>query len=277
MNKRFLCLLGVGVLGTAGAARAVTISYPDFSSTAGLTLNGDAAQVGNDLRLTAPSFNESGSAFSTSAMALNNQNSFSTRFQFQITDSGGIGDQDGAGADGIVFVVQTVSNSVGGAGGGIGYQGIPNSVGIEFDTYNNGAQDDSLGNHVGIDLNGSVSSAVLTSVSPRFNDGNIWTGWVDYNGPLNLLEVRVNQTGIRPVLPTLTYSADLSAVLGAANAFVGFTAGTGSGWGDQRILSWEFEDDFNPIDVTVPEAGSTLLLLGAGLAGIVSSCRRRGC
>lgn len=39
----------------------------------------------------------------------------------------------GCGADGLVFVVQTNSNKVGG-GGGIGYQGIPNSVGVELDT-----------------------------------------------------------------------------------------------------------------------------------------------
>ena len=40
-----------------------------------------------------------------------------------------------------MFVLQTVSSNVGGVGGGMGYVGIPNSVGIEFDNWNNGAGD----------------------------------------------------------------------------------------------------------------------------------------
>src|SRR5688572_14410228 len=108
---------------------AATISYPDFSSVAGLTLNGSANQQGNTLQLTPSSAFQSGTAFSTSPIALNNLNSFSTRFQFQISNPAGIGDGDGTGADGLVFVVQTVANNVGGAGGGIGYSGIDKSVG----------------------------------------------------------------------------------------------------------------------------------------------------
>ncbi|MEO7762506.1 MAG: hypothetical protein ABIS68_11425 [Casimicrobiaceae bacterium] len=41
-----------------------------------------------------------------------------------------MGDSDGAGADGIVFVVQPVSSTVGGGGGGIGYFGIPTSLAV---------------------------------------------------------------------------------------------------------------------------------------------------
>ena len=69
-------------------AQATTINYADFNGVAGLTLNGNAAQAGNDLRLTPATFSQSGSAFSTSTIALNNLSSFSTRFQFQITNSG---------------------------------------------------------------------------------------------------------------------------------------------------------------------------------------------
>lgn len=246
---------------------ATTINYPNFSSTAGLTLNGNAAQAGSDLRLTPPTRNQSGSAFSTTAIALNNLSSFSTRFQFQIAESGGIGDEDGAGADGIVFAVQTVANNVGGGGGGIGYASIPNSAGVEFDTYNNGGQDANNGNHVGFDYNGSVASNPLLPIAPRFNDGNVWTAWVDYNGNTQAFEVRVNQSGLRPALPTLATTADLAAILGGPNAFVGFTAGTGGGWGDQRILNWIFESDYNPIG-NVPEAGSAMALLGLGSLGL---------
>jgi hypothetical protein len=250
-------------------AHASTITFGDFSSVTGLTLNGDAAQAGNVLRLTPALDYQSGSAFSTTTLALSSLNSFSTRFQFRITGSGGIGDENGAGADGLVFVVQTVSNNVGGSGGGIGYQGITPSVGIEFDTYNNGGWDDNNGNHVGIDLNGNINSVVQTGVLPRFNDGNIWTAWVDYDGSTNDLEVRVNQSGVRAASADLDYTVNLATLLGTPNAYVGFTSGTGAAWGNHDILNWQFESNYAPIG-SVPDTASTILLNLAGLVALVA-------
>jgi len=268
MNLRLLLKsILLSNLAFVASTQASSIDFNDFSSVSGLTLNGNASQAGNVLRLTPATGWQSGSAFSTTTLALNNLNSFSTRFQFQITGSGGISDTDGSGADGLVFVVQTVSNNVGGAGGGIGYQGISPSVGIEFDTYNNGSWDDNNGNHVGIDLNGNINSVTQVGVLPRFNDGNIWTAWVDYDGSSNQLEVRVNQTGLRPGAATLAYNVDLSSVLGTPNAYVGFTSGTGAAWGNHDILNWNFESKYAPIG-SVPESSATLPLLALGLAGL---------
>jgi hypothetical protein len=268
------CGIAVALLSWAGAHQASAISYTDFSSVAGLTLNGNAAQSGNVLRLTPAASFQSGSAFSTTTVGLNNLSSFSTRFQFRITASGGIGDADGVGADGIVFAVQTVANNVGGAGGGLGYQGISPSVGIEFDTYNNGAPDDNDGNHAGVDLNGSIDATTQVSVGTRFNDGNVWTAWVDYDGNANTIEVRFNQTGVRPAAANLSQSVNLSTVLGTPNAFVGFTAGTGSGWGNQDILNWEFATDYNPIG-SVPDAGNTLVMLALSCVGLAFWSKKR--
>ena len=244
------------------------IVFPNFSSTAGLQLNGDAAQVGNVLRLTPADFFQSGSAFTTTATALGNLNSFSTHFRFLITDSGGISDGDGTGADGIVFVIQTVSNNVGAAGGGIGYQGISPSIGIEFDTWNNGlGNSDPDGNHVGFDQNGSFSVPVVPETI-RFNNGQIWNAWIDYNGATDVLEARWSMGG-RPLLSQLTTTVDLEAVLNQNTAFLGFTSGTGSAFGNHDILSWEYRDSFNPIGTSaVPEASSILAwALTAGCFG----------
>ena len=122
--------------------------YKDFADVSDLQLNGDAIQSTNNLRLTSSTTWQSGSAFYTDSISLDDNASFSTAFDFLITESGGIGNP--AGADGIVFTMNTIANNVGGTGGGIGYEGIPNSFGVEFDTYNNGGWDNNDGNHVGM-------------------------------------------------------------------------------------------------------------------------------
>lgn len=250
---------------SAAANAATVITFPNFSSCAGLQINGDAACTGGVLRLT-PAAPGQGSAFSTTSIQLGAGASFSTFFTFRMSNVGGIGDGDGPGADGIVFVVQPVSSTVGGGGGGMGYDGIPTSVGVEFDTFNNGIGTDPNGNHVGIDLNGSVVSVQTAPVGTRMNDGNIWYAWVDYNG--TVLELRLSQQATRPDAAILSYVVDLAAVLGTTQAFVGFTAGTGAGWEDQDILSWQFNSGFDPIGVIGPFSVPVLspgLLAGAGL------------
>jgi hypothetical protein len=260
--------------GVAAVGEATVVNFPDFSSTAGLTLNGSAAATltgdGNVLRLTPANFGQAGSAFSSATI---NAASFSTFFSFRISGAGGwCCDASGqVGADGLVFVVQSVSSSIGGGGGGIGYLGIGQSAGVEFDTWNNGSGvGDPDSNHVGVDTNGSVNSLVTQGVSPNFDDGNIWYAWVDYDG--TTLDIRANQTGIRPVATLLSTSLDIPLLLGGSTAFVGFTSGTGADYGNHDILSWEYRDSFEPIGGAVPEPG-TLSLLGLGLA--LGAARRR--
>jgi hypothetical protein len=236
--------------GTAVAQQ--TINFPNFCTTSAFTLNGNTAALNPNaqcvLRLT-QDFGV-GSAFLTNTFSLAADASFSTFFRFQIPNPVGIGDADGAGADGIVFVIQTVSNTAGGGGGGIGYQGISPSLGVEFDTYNNGGQDQNSGNHIGIDLNGNVTSVALQPIPGRFNDGNVWFAWVDYNGVTDLLEARVSTTAVRPAAANVSTTVDLPALLGTTNAFVGFTSGTGAGGGTHEIVSWSLIGTFAPIGGT---------------------------
>jgi uncharacterized repeat protein (TIGR01451 family) len=224
-------------------------NFANFCDTSQFTLNGSAASLNPNgdcvLRLT-NNLGQSGSAFLTNTISLASDASFSTFFSFQISNPLGASDGDGQGADGLVFVVQTVANNVGGGGGGIGYAGIANSVGIEFDTWDNGGADPD-GNHVGINLNGSVSSVQAQSVTPRLNNGQVWFAWVDYNGVTDTLEVRVSETSTRPALPLMTEVVDLVAVLGQTDAFTGFTSGTGAAGNTHDILTWQFVGSFAPI------------------------------
>jgi hypothetical protein len=127
-------------------------------------------------------------------------------------------------------------------------------------------------NHVGVDLNGGMASWATVAVAPPFDDGNLWSAWVDYDG--TTLEVRANQSGTRPVSPILTMNVDLPSIIGANSAYIGFTAGTGSAWGNHDIVSWEYRDEFNPIPGTIPEP-VTLAGLFCGLASLGAYVRRR--
>jgi len=285
-------LLIAGLIATS--AQAAIFTYSDFSDLSDWQLNGATALInpggtgvtgpnpgdGKVLRLT-NDYWQSGSAFLSNAISLQNQASFSAKFDFQFTNQGN------TGADGIVFTVQTVSNTAGGVGGGIGYTGLGNSVGVEFDNWDNGpGYGDPNANHAAIDYNGSFSPigplvADLSTLGIDLDLGNILTAWIDYNGLTDLLEVRVtNAGGARPTSALLSDTVDLAAILGSNSAYVGFTSGTGAAKADHDIRNLVFENNFNSggagsggsgAGVPVP---APVTLLGLGLLGLAGMRRR---
>ena len=270
-----LATLFFGLTFCVDSAQAAILTFSDFSSTAGLTLNADAVGNLNNgidanpvLRLVPSAGSKRGSAFSSSTVEVSQ---FSTIFQFRITNAGGSFDGTDRGADGFVFVIQSVGAGTVGSGGGfgMGYNGISPSVGIEWDTWNNTSWDPNS-NHLGIDTNGSVVSLQTTAISPQFDDGNLWYGWIDYDG--TTLEVRTNQTGVRPAAATMSRVMDITGILGTNTAYVGFTAGTGAAFGDHDIVNWEYRDEFDPI-IEIPEP--TTLVIWSLLATLGLSFYRR--
>jgi hypothetical protein len=280
--KRKLIAAAVTVMSLSAHAGIVNVGYGDFSDTSEFQINGDAAthtpNSDNVLRLT-DGRSQSGSAFLTNPISLLNEASFSSFFSFQISNPSGSGDEDGIGADGLVFALQTISNTAGSFGGGLGYSGIDRSLGVEFDTYNNGAGDGSNGNHVGINLNGSVSSVLIHNEPVRFNDGDIWNVWVDYDGDSNTLGVSYSMDNVRPDAFTLSYEVDLVSIFGSDDVFVGFSSGTGGGGGTHDILSFGFNNDFRPIEDTNVTASvsepSAIFLMGMGLLALGGVGRRK--
>src|SRR5258706_16442223 len=118
MNRHWMLLLVLALLGLSARSARADFVYANFAtanSTSGgqtLKVNGSASvgYLGNQLQLTPSSPSQGGSAFTTNAISLGNNGSFSTHFQFQLSNYAGIGVGDGQGAELIVFVVQSVWN-----------------------------------------------------------------------------------------------------------------------------------------------------------------------
>lgn len=265
--SRWSCALALG-LTLASSLSAQTVYFQGFSSTSGLVLNGDATTTtttdGTVLRLAAASTSNAGSVFTTTQFSTAG---FSTAFQFRLTSPGGITDGVQTGADGLTFVLQSEgASSLGATGAGLGYDGIHNSVAVEFDTYLNSANSDPSTNHVGIDTGGSMISLATANVATRFDNGALWTAWIDYNG--STLEVRISDNGLRPTSALLAQSISISGTLDSGSAFIGFTGATGGAFENHDILNWNYSAVFvNGGVAAVPEP-SAAWLLGLGVVAV---------
>ena len=117
--------------------------------TPNFVLNGDATiQPGNVFQLTPAIGNQSGSVWNNIQINLNNP------FHFNIDIFLGC---NNGGADGIAFVLQPISTSLGSSGGGLGYAGISPSFSVEFDTWQNSQYADPSYDHIAIQRNGILN------------------------------------------------------------------------------------------------------------------------
>lgn len=225
------------MLNVPGAAFGVTTCL--LSDAGKIALNGNAQLLDGPrtLRLTTSALGQVGSAFYMSPMHIDR--SFSMEFDVTIWNSGGtVADPAGGrGADGFTFAIAPDPRSLGGGGGGLGYDGIagPN-VAVEFDTWMNGGID-ADGNHAGIDLNGSVASLAAAAVPFSMTDAQFHV-WIDYTGAQIEVRVAAGHGSARPGAPLLVHPIDLERHFGTATAYFGFTAGTGAEYSTHDILNW---------------------------------------
>ena len=247
MSLTSLGSFSVGIGSTPPPTGGASVNYANFTGATGLRLNGSAALASNVLRLTPAQGNQAGTAFLNNAYAVNADTSFQSRFQFRI--GGGTG-----GADGFTFLLQNNTAGagfLGAIGGALGYAAAgAGGLAIEFDTYNNGGIDPN-DNHIGINLNGSLTSVATAAAPFDLNSGSSLNAWVDYNGGTNLLEVFLSNTANKPGTAVLSRTLDLAGLLGS-QAFVGFSAGTGGLTNTHEIENWSFSTDSSAVTPPPP-------------------------
>ncbi|TAL45673.1 MAG: PKD domain-containing protein [Chitinophagaceae bacterium] len=124
------------------------LQVPVFSQN--YILNGNATQNNcNCYTLTQAVNWQGGSVWNANKINLN------TAFDFSFNVF--LGCIDLNGADGIVFILQPVSTSLGTSGEGMGFSGVTPSIGISLDTWQNTNLNDPAYDHISIQANGVVA------------------------------------------------------------------------------------------------------------------------
>lgn len=114
------------------------------------TLNGTAVRDKcNCYTLTNESAYQNGSVWNNTKIDLTHS--------FDFTFSINLGCRDEDGADGMAFVLQPLSTTIGATGEGIGFEGVSPSIGIVIDTYQNLGRNDPWYDNISIQVNGVVT------------------------------------------------------------------------------------------------------------------------
>ena len=199
-------------------------------------MNGDAYKEDcNCYTLTPAVDNKSGSIWNINKIDLTQP--FDYKFNIYL------GCVDADGADGIVFVLQPISTSIGSLGGGIGYEGVSPSIGITIDTWQNSNNNDPSYDHIAIHKNGDINhtspnnlAGPVTALAGKDNieDCKWHTLRIIWNPATNTLQADID--GVERVKSNISiwwapFSTEIPKV------FWGFTAATGGSNNHQRICT----------------------------------------
>ncbi|EFC46984.1 peptide N-glycanase [Naegleria gruberi] len=158
-------------------------------------------------------------------------------FSFQLT-------KNGTGADGFALIMHSNDNAaqMGAPGSGMGYEGIPNSIAIEFDTYQTFDRTrDPDSNHISIQTrydkpnsaHHDYSLKCTTSLPITLSDGKI------HNCQLLIQGGKLSIILEKEYLILKDVSVDFERVFGKGKKFrIGLTASTGGLSEEHKIVNW---------------------------------------
>jgi hypothetical protein len=210
------------------------VNYAAGFSTNGIAFNGSTKLNGTRLQLTDGGPSEAASAWYTTPV---NVQSFTSDFSFQLTNPNG---------DGFAFIIQNAgTTALGPLGGGLGYgpdtpggtPGIPTSIALKFDLYNNAGEG---ANSTGLYMNGASPTTPFVTLGGGVNlhSGDPFNAHVTYDGTTLMLTLTDVTTPSQTF--TTSWTVNIPATVGANTAFVGFTAGTGGSTATQEVLNWTY-------------------------------------
>ena len=198
------------------------------------SLIGDTVDIGGDcFEITQNVNSQSGAVWSGTPVDVTED--------FVVEFRGFFGTNDANGADGITFILKnTQAPEIGSLGGGMGYEGIGNSLAVEFDTWQNNDLGDPFFDHLAIvsqgnnNHNGADNLAGPVQASPtstNIEDGIEHIIRIEWTAATTTLEVYFD-CSLR-----LSYTGDIVNDLfaGISQAYFGFTGSTGGATNLQRV------------------------------------------
>ncbi len=239
-----------------------SINYPWQHGNFNMKFAGSAKPEGRKMRLTPAEKAMAGAAWFSKKIPV--RNGFTTEFTFRLSEGQFADDNSAPGADGIAFVIQSnADNEIGVSGGGIGFEGIPNSAAIEFDTHGNSSRNinDPNSNHIAVFSNGTEPNSnnhnttaqlgAATDIVDFRADSNVYYVRIEYDAAGEELRVFLDTTGnfYEPALVITDFKLhELINLEDGFYSYAGFTAGTGSGYEVHEILDWHLcNEQFEPV------------------------------
>ena len=237
--------------------------------TAQYTLQGNAVSVGGSCyQLTEAAGGQVGAVWYDETIDL--AQPFDLQFKMNFGTNSGNGSSSTPGADGMVFVMQTIGPSaIGNAGDGIGYEGFLPSLGVEFDTYWNEGNGDLLDDHIAILKDGSVSHLASTAIAGPVTATSIGTDIEDgldhaiqITWDPNIQEINVYFDCEFRLVASIDLINDVFS--GEAEVTWGFTSSTGGAFNTHTVCLYENATPTG--DVTLCTGQSTQLISGGDLS-----------
>ena len=183
------------------------------------------------------------------------------------------------GSDGFTFVIQNHQPTyLAGGGGTLGYYALPNSLVVEFDTFQNSEVNDPSSSHISVHTNGTDSNSWDEALSigayttpTIIDDATTHTAKISYVP--GTLKVYLDDLSN----PVITASIDLNETLSldAGGAWIGFTATTGGGYQNHDILNWTYNVLVNT-DTTVSVGDASVTEDDTGTQDMTFTVTRSG-